>query len=106
MAFTETNFYEGLVGSNITILHTATAKSHIKNINICNNTSAVVDLTIWMNSTTADTTDSYTLMKDRKILKNDFEHWVGTKILEIGGTISAQASVSGVISISVDGAEI
>ena len=85
----------------------ASTTAIIKDIQICNNSAANCEISIWLVPNGGSAGDENCLLKAWDVPAADFLHWTGFQVLGTAGdTIEATAETTDKITIIISGAEL
>ena len=108
-AYTEKKLVEGtLLTAAAVTLYTCTApaaKTIVKELTLCNTTAIAYTFTLYVVQSGQVAADRYAVFKSVTMQPNETKIFGLTNVLEVGDFISALASTTGVLSISVSGVE-
>lgn len=107
--FTEKNLSRQAVGVTVETIYTVPASTVgiVKDIHICNNSSADCYVSLWLVPNGDSNTDENVMFYQWNIPANDFVHWTGYQVLDTAGdTIQALAETADQATVTISGAEI
>jgi len=108
MAFTEKKLVVQSLGTATSTLYTTPADTTtiLRDIHVCNNSTANCYFSLWLVPSGTSATDSNVMFKEWDVPANDFVHWTGWQVLNVGDTIQGLSENDGQITVHISGAEI
>lgn len=106
MTLTEKNIARETISSSTETIYTATTKTIIKDIHVCNNSASPCYFSLYLVGDGDSADDSNVMFKQWNVPANDFVHWAGFQVLETNETIQAVSETADKITILISGADL